>query len=76
VSRFAAAWVVSLAFGLFSAPSAWACAACNDPKNADESAFFGPTIFMSLLPLAMLGLIFGYLYRRAQRAAQPLAASP
>lgn len=59
---------------------AWACSSCNDPKDLGQDAFLGPTIFMSLLPLGMLGAIGGYLwwhFRRASlTAAVELSSSP
>lgn len=48
---------------------AFACSSCNDPKDQGQAAFLGPTIFMSLLPLTMLGAIGGYLWWRARRAS-------
>ena len=40
--------------------AAWACPSCADPKDPTQAAFLGPTIFMSLLPLAMMAGIFSY----------------
>lgn len=52
----------------------WACSSCNDPKDLGQDAFLGPTIFMSLLPLGMLGAIGGYLWWHAHRATGPSSA--
>lgn len=55
---------------ILASQAAWACATCFDPKDQTQSAFLGPTIFMSLLPLAMMAGIGGWIWwmnRRQQR---------
>jgi hypothetical protein len=53
---------------LLSPRLAFACATCFDPKEASQGAFVGGTIFMSLLPLAMMGAIGGFVWYRARVA--------
>lgn len=71
--------MLAAAVALVPAP-VWACSSCNDPKDLGQDAFLGPTIFMSLLPLGMLGVIGGYFWWHAHRAAGPgsaeLSSSP
>lgn len=56
---------VGLLVAALAAPSAAsACAVCFDASEDTRQAFFNATIFLSLLPLAMLGGI-GLLVRRA-----------
>jgi hypothetical protein len=80
-------WSWSLLGALLSAGSAalpavcQACAVCNDPTNQDsQAAFLNMTIFMSLFPLAMIGGVALWLWRRvkaleAQEAALDAAAA-
>lgn len=70
MSRLLAACSLLLASG-----PALACTSCFDPKQPDTNAFLGPTIFMSLLPLAMLGSVAGFVWWRV-RAVRSAAAEP
>jgi hypothetical protein len=47
---------------LLSPGTAHACAVCG--ANGDQSAFLGPTIFLSLLPLGLVGSGLWWLRRR------------
>ena len=35
--------------------AAWACPVCFDPTAQNQTAYLASTIFMSLLPLALIG---------------------
>lgn len=35
--------------------AAWACPVCFDPTAQNQTAYLASTIFMSLLPLAVIG---------------------
>ena len=53
---------------LTAASPAWACPVCMAPGGPNSDAFLGSTIFLSLLPLAMM---FGggvWIFRRATAA--------
>jgi hypothetical protein len=50
---------------------AWACSVCQDPDDPRAAAYFNMTIFLSLLPLAAMGGIAWWLYRRYQEAEGP-----
>lgn len=64
-------WVLPLVF-LIPQP-VWACSTCFDPKDGRQSNFLLPTMFMTLLPLTMLGVIGVWLWRAHRRAALPPA---
>lgn len=42
------------------------CPVCFDVRDGPRVAFFVTTIFLSLLPLAMLGGLWWYIRRRAR----------
>jgi len=61
--------VVLLAFGLWPT-TARACAVCFSANDANRTAFLLTTLFLSTLPLALIGGFLLWLRRRArQRAA-------
>jgi heme/copper-type cytochrome/quinol oxidase subunit 2 len=61
--RAARAWLVLAALLLPS--HALACPVCSPGKDdATQQAFFSMTIFMTLLPLAMFGVVMFFLVRR------------
>lgn len=68
---------IAFAVAVLSHPSfALACSTCMDPREGNRT-LLSVTIFLSLLPLALMGGIGGWLYRRhlaVERAL--LAASP
>ena len=45
--------------------TAWACPVCMAPGGPNSDAFLGSTIFLSLLPLAMMFSGGIWLWRRA-----------
>lgn len=49
----------------FIAEPAFACAVCFDAKEGTREAFLGTTILLSLLPLAMVGGVILWLWRRS-----------
>lgn len=51
---------------------ALACPVCFDPKETTRSAFLGSTVFLSLLPLLMMGGV-GWFIRARVRAAKRAA---
>lgn len=69
----AALLVAALLATLLVAPAALACPVCGTPKNeATQQAFVGSTVFLSLLPLAMIGGLVGaavWRMRRLEREA-------
>ena len=45
----------------------WACAVCFDPREENRFAFLATTIFLSLVPLGMVGGVSLWLRRRARQ---------
>lgn len=45
----------------------WACAVCFDPREENRFAFLATTIFLSLVPLGMVGGVGLWLRRRARQ---------
>ena len=57
---------------LLSAPAAlYACPVCFDPREQNRLAFFGTTVFMSLLPLGLVAGVGLWLRKRAREAPPP-----
>lgn len=54
--------------------SASACPVCQDPSAQDTSVFLSMTIFMSLLPLTLIGGTVYYLVRASRSAPRCTAA--
>jgi len=54
---------------------AQACSVCFDPRDRNRAAFFATTVFLSLLPLGLVGLL-GVWLRRRSRALRGLPADP
>jgi hypothetical protein len=52
------------------------CAVCFDPNASSRMAFIVTTVFLSLLPLAMIGGGLLYLRRRAIQIAAEESALP
>lgn len=46
--------------------AAWACPVCFDPREENRVAFLATTIFLSLVPLGMVGGLGMWLRRRAR----------
>lgn len=66
---------------LFAPALALACPVCGVGSEANRRAFIGSTIFLSLLPLAMIGGLVGWAVWRVrkqerQRDAEAAAQSP
>lgn len=61
--------VVALIVALTAALPAevWACAVCFDPREENRFAFLATTIFLSLVPLGMVGGVSLWLRRRARQ---------
>ena len=63
--RLRAIAIALFAFLLAKAPRAHACAVCMSGREEDSQlAFILTTIFMSVLPLAMIGGIAWFVWRR------------
>jgi hypothetical protein len=52
------------------------CPVCFDVRDGPRVAFFVTTIFLSLLPLAMLGGLWWWIRSRSRAADQAAANSP
>ena len=52
---------------------AHACAVCFEAGDKNRAAFFATTIFLSLLPLGMIGGMFLWLRRRARELRDGVA---
>ena len=67
-------WIV-LALALFAANVARACPVCFSGTEENREAFFWTFVLLTTLPLATMGGIVWFLFRRAeQRAAREAAA--
>jgi hypothetical protein len=52
--------------------AAWACAVCGGQDDADtKQAFIDTTIFLSLLPLGLMGGGAWWIYQRSQALEPP-----
>jgi len=62
-------WIVALALLLLVAlpDTAHACPVCFDPREENRAAFLATTIFMSVVPLGMVGGLGMWLRRRARQ---------
>lgn len=60
--------VVGLALGLLVLlpETAWACPVCFDPRDENRVAFLATTVFLSLVPLGMVGGLGLWLRKRAR----------
>jgi len=67
------AWVPVLALALLALlpDVAHACPVCFDPREENRVAFLATTIFMSLVPLGMVGGLGMWLRKRARALAHP-----
>ena len=67
-------WVVMAAFAvalLVLAPdAAHACPVCFDPRAENRFAFLGTTIFLSLLPLGLIGSMVLFVRHRSRKLDQ------
>ncbi len=51
---------------MFVAEPAFACAVCFDANDESRGAFLGTTILLSLMPLAMIGGLVYWVWRRSK----------
>ncbi|TNE90097.1 MAG: hypothetical protein EP330_09725 [Deltaproteobacteria bacterium] len=65
MSRVHAVWAVALA-GLTLPGVAEACAVCFSATESNRGAFIGTTVFLTILPLLMIGSVAFYVYRRVK----------
>ena len=61
-------WILPLAFLLLAVlpDVAHACPVCFDPREENRLAFLATTVFMSLVPLGMIGGVGLWLRKRAR----------
>lgn len=52
--------------------TSWACSVCFTGEEATQAAFIGTTVFLSLLPLMLIGGGVWWLWRRARRIEDEL----
>ena len=65
-----AAWAAAL---LVSLPElAHACPVCFDPRDENRLAFLGTTVFLSLLPLAIVAGTLLFIRHRSRQASEPV----
>jgi hypothetical protein len=55
-------------WALLAPSAAWACPVCGG-SGLNNSAYMDSTIFLSLIPLAMLGAVFGAVWWIAKTSA-------
>jgi peptidoglycan/LPS O-acetylase OafA/YrhL len=62
-------WValVVVAVALLMPEVALACPVCFDPRDENRFAFLGTTIFLSLLPLGMVGAMVTWVRQRSRK---------
>lgn len=60
----------STLFVLATAGVAHACPVCFDARETQRAAFLGTTIFLSLLPLGMIGGLALFLFRRSRARSE------
>ena len=54
--------LAAVSLGLVSESSALACAVCGGGGAPNEAAYYDMTIFMSLFPLGLIGIMAGAVY--------------
>ncbi len=54
---------------LLLSPEAYACAVCFSGQENSRIAYIGTTVFLSLLPLAIIYALFAYLRATAREAS-------
>ena len=75
-------WValVVVAVALLMPEVALACPVCFDPRDENRFAFLGTTIFLSLLPLGMVGAMVTWVRQRSRKLDQdektPVESTP
>lgn len=68
--RVLAALLIVTAVVLVAAEPAWACAVCGTQKTENDWAFNLSTLFLSLLPPAMMGGLVYFLVRAVRKNAR------
>ena len=63
--------VFVLAFLVFAPDVLHACPVCFDQNEKNRMAFFTTTIFLSALPLTIIGVMAWWIRRRTRAAAPP-----
>jgi hypothetical protein len=67
VRRLARAWVASAAVGAaWVADSALACPSCASPLEENRQAFVDTTIFLTVVPLMMIGGLIWWIRRKVR----------
>ena len=51
---------------------AHACPVCFDPRDENRLAFLGTTVFLSLLPLAIVAGTLLFIRHRSRQASEPV----
>jgi len=59
--------VVVVAVALLMPEVALACPVCFDPRDENRLAFLGTTIFLTLLPLGMVGAMVTWVRQRSRK---------
>ena len=55
----------------WAADSALACPSCASPLEENRQAFVDTTIFLTVVPLMMIGGLIWWIHRRARQMEQP-----
>jgi peptidoglycan/LPS O-acetylase OafA/YrhL len=71
--RWVAVAVVAVA--MLMPKVALACPVCFDPRDENRFAFLGTTIFLSLLPLGMVGAMVTWVRQRSRKLDEEQATS-
>jgi len=59
--------IVVVAVALLMPEVALACPVCFDPRDENRLAFLGTTIFLTLLPLGMVGAMVTWVRQRSRK---------
>ena len=73
MSRLATPIVVALLCGALLPEAAAACSVCYGGEEESRSAFILTTVFLSVLPLAMIGSLVWWIARRVRAVEAPRA---
>lgn len=66
MTRRALVPLLAVALVAFLPDVAWACPVCFDPREENRVAFLATTVFLSLVPLGMVGGLGLWLRKRAR----------
>lgn len=67
--------IVVVAVAMLVPKAALACPVCFDPRDENRFAFLGTTIFLSLLPLGMVGAMVTWVRQRSRKLDEEEALS-